>query len=153
MRVKFNDETELVIRNVFLDLNGTLAVKGKLVKGVRSRINKLKAKGLQVMLVSGDQRGNARVFAEELGIELIIAKTSSQKAKVIARHGAKTCITIGNARIDSGMFKKSALAIATLQSEGIHASILKHIDILVPSILDALDLLIDADSLQGTMKQ
>lgn len=153
MRISLQNEKTLVIRTIFLDLNGTLTQKGRMPKGVRSRIRKLKSMGINCVLISGDQRGNASQFAESLGIELIIAKNSADKAKVVAGHGPETSVAIGNARIDSGMFKKAAISIATLQSEGIHASIIKDVDIIVPSVVDALDLFIDTDSLAATLKK
>ena len=153
MRIDKNSETKPFIRTIFLDLNGTLTIRGKLPRGVRSKIRKLKQQGIKCILISGDQRGTASQFAESLGIELIIAKNSLEKAKIISSHGPHTSAAVGNARIDSGLFRKAALAIATLQGEGIHAAIIKDVDIIVPSILDALDLLLDKDSLEATLKK
>ncbi len=58
-----------------------------------------------------------------------------------------------DARIDIGTFKPVKLRIGTLQSEGIHTGILKHIDVLVPSVNAALDFLIYPDIFNSTMRK
>ena len=59
---------------------------------------------------------------------------------------------IGNARIDMGTFKQAKVSIATLQAEGIHTEILEHVDIIVPSILDALNFFLDEHTFSSTMR-
>ena len=56
------------------------------------------------------------------------------------------------ARIDIETFKHAKISILTLQSEGIHVDVIPFADIIVPSVIDALDLFIDKDSLIATMK-
>ena len=72
---------EIELNTILLDLNGTLAVDGKLVEGVIPRINKLKEFGFKLILLTGDQRGNATQDAKELGIEVMIAKSTFDKAE------------------------------------------------------------------------
>ncbi|MFH1601917.1 MAG: HAD family hydrolase [Candidatus Shapirobacteria bacterium] len=144
---------EIILENIILDLNGTLAVKGKIVLGAKERLNKLKRLGFQIYLFSGDQRGNAASLAKELGIKFVKGKSSQEKEELTRKLDTKKTVAIGNARIDIGTFKPCKLRIGTLQPEGIHTGILKHIDILVPSINDALDLLLDPHSLNSTLKK
>lgn len=144
--------SSLSFDTLILDLNGTLAVRGQVSEGVQSRLEKLKAMGMRIVLCSGDQRGNAKVMAQELGIELHVAGTNEGKERVILSLDSINIVAIGNARVDLGLFKHAKLSIATLQSEGIHAAILPHVDILAPSINDALDLLLDEDALSATMR-
>jgi len=117
-----------------------------------SIFQKLKAMGMRVILLSGDQRGNALKIAQDLGIEFKKASTAEEKSQVVSILDSRHLVAIGNARIDIGMFKQAKLSIATLQGEGIHIGILNHVDILVTSINDALNLLIDGDSL-ATMRK
>lgn len=144
---------EIELNTIVLDLNGTLAVKGELVPGVSERIAKLKEMGFRIVLFSGDQRGNAGKITGDLGIELIKASTTEEKEKETLKLDTKRLVAIGNARIDIGTFKSAALRIGTLQAEGIHTGILPFVDILVPSINDALDLLLDENSFCATMRK
>jgi soluble P-type ATPase len=65
----------------------------------------------------------------------------------------KRCAAIGNARIDIGTFKHAKLAIMTLQAEGIHAGAIKYAHIILPSIIDALDLFLNPNSLCATLRK
>ncbi len=141
----------LSLNTILLDLNGTLTVHGRLPCGVRRRLRKLERAGFSILLVSGDQRGTAARFAKRLHLKLIIARTSDEKEKIAKKY--KNAVAIGNARIDLGLFKHAKCSIATLQAEGIHADIISAVDIIVPSVKDALDLLLIPDGLIGTMKE
>lgn len=143
---------EIEINTVILDLNGTLAVNGSLVAGVGERITTLKKLGFTLYLITGDQRGTAAQQAAELGITLMFAKNTAEKAECSRQLPFENTVAIGNARIDIGTFNNAKIRIATLQKEGIHASIIEHVDLIVPSIIDALDLLINPDAFNATMR-
>jgi soluble P-type ATPase len=147
------NDKKIEINTIVLDLNGTLAVYGKVSKKIRKLIKKLKELNYRIVLLSGDVRGNAKKISKELDIELIVARSYEEKENAMDLIDSETCASIGNARIDIGTFRKSKIAIATLQNEGIHAEIIQYVDIIVPSIEDALYLFIDKDSLYGTMRK
>jgi soluble P-type ATPase len=153
MKYNIPEVGELEINTIVLDLNGTLSVMGKIVDGVRERITTLKKLGIKVILFTGDQRGNVADLSNELGIEYRTAASSAEKEKLFFELDPKTTEAIGNARIDIGKFKHAAISIATLQAEGIHTGILPYVDIIVPSINNALDLFIDGDALKATMRK
>lgn len=140
------------INTIVLDLNGTLSIHGKIPKGAKERISKLKKLGFTIVLFSGDQRGTLESLCSKMKIDFKKASSSNEKEKLFLTYDKEKTAAIGNARIDIGTFKNAKLAIATLQSEGIHTDILKHVDILVPSINDALDLFINPDSLIATLR-
>jgi len=144
---------EIELTNIILDLNGTLAINGKLVEGVKNRLVKLKQMGFNLYLFTGDQRGNAIDLASEISIKVQKATTSDEKEALTMKLETEKTVAIGNARIDIGTFKSCKLRIGTLQAEGIHTEILPYIDILVPSINDALDLLINSDVFNATMRK
>ncbi len=143
---------KITLDTIILDLNGTLAIEGNLVDVVIKRIEKLKTLGFKIYLFTGDQRGNAVIQAKKLGIDVVITKNTQEKALASKKFNKNTTVAIGNARIDIGTFENSRIRIATLQKEGIHREILEHVDIIVPSINDALDLLINVDSFNATMR-
>lgn len=153
MEFVLNTGKKIELDSIALDLNGTLAVGGLIKETTKQRISLLKKKGFNFFLISGDARGNASKIAEELGINLFIAKNSREKLTAVKKIPSKNIIAIGNARIDLGMFKKAKLKIITLQAEGIHTSIILKADIIVPNINDALDLFIDEKRFLSTMKK
>ncbi|EKE06171.1 MAG: hypothetical protein ACD_19C00066G0001 [uncultured bacterium] len=144
---------EIELDTIILDLNGTLSVNGALVVGVKEQLAKLKKMGYVIYLFTGDQRGNATVLAREIGLEVQKATTAEEKEILTSKLDTNKTVAIGNARIDIGTFKKTKLRIATLQAEGIHTDILNFVDIIVPSIVDALNLLINPDIFNATMRK
>ncbi|MBU1018186.1 HAD family hydrolase [Patescibacteria group bacterium] len=140
------------INTIVLDLNGTLAVRGKIVDGVKERLITLKKLGIKLILFTGDQRGNASDLCNELDIDFKKAVSQKEKEQFFLELDTEHSAAIGNSRIDNGKFRHAKLSIATLQAEGIHTGIIGHVDIIVPTISDALDLFIDSDSLKATMR-
>jgi len=140
------------IENIVVDLNGTLANYGIVSNKTKALIKKLKELDYRIILISGDIRGNASVIAKDLGIELLLGENSNLKAKQIKMFNPQKTAAIGNARIDIGTFLNAKLSIATLQQEGIHTDIIKYVDIIVPSIEDALNIFIDTKALEGTLR-
>ncbi|MBD3280105.1 HAD family hydrolase [Candidatus Dojkabacteria bacterium] len=144
---------EIELNNIILDLNGTLAVNGSIAEGVKERLTKLRELGYQIILFTGDQRGNAAELTSDLGISFKKASTSEEKEALTKEMDVEKTVAIGNARIDIGTFRDTKVRIATIQAEGIHTGILEYVDILVPSINDALDLLINKNSFEATMRK
>lgn len=140
------------IHTIVLDLNGTLSVRGNIVEGIPERLKKLRELGFEIILFTGDQRGNGQSLCDELGIGFKKEKSLEEKEQYFLEYDPETTAAIGNARIDIGKFRHAKLSIATLQSEGIHTGILEYVDIIVPNICDALDLFLDPDALVATMR-
>jgi len=144
---------EIEITTIVFDLNGTLQVNGIIPDGVKERLSKLKERGFQLVLFSGDARGNASDIAKELGIEFRKCINGKRKEEEFLTFDTNKTAAIGNARIDIGKFKHAKLSIATLQAEGMHVEILKYVDVIVPSINDALDFFLDEGTFKGTMRK
>jgi soluble P-type ATPase len=85
-------------------------------------------------------------------MDLYLGSTSDEKAAQMQQFDKNKTAAIGNARIDIGTFENAKISIATLQSEGIHTAIIKHADIIVPNIDNALQLFLDKKSLEGTLR-
>lgn len=143
----------LVIKTLILDLNGTLAIDGKVIDGVAERIEILREKSLKLFLFTGDTHGNAGKIAEALKLEVRVTKDAEAKAAAAMELDAQTCATIGNGKIDEKLFQAVRLSIATLQAEGVHIHTLLAADIVVPHIHDALDLFIEEKRLIATLRR
>jgi len=144
---------ELNLNTIILDLNGTLTVGGKIVSGVEERLIKLRSEGFKIIFFSGDTRGNANEIAQELNIEFIKASNGEEKKQAAKKLNPENCVAIGNGLIDLEMMKITKLSIVTLQAEGVYSKTLLESDIVVPSINDALDLLLDKERLVATLRK
>ena len=153
MIYKLQHGETLEINTIVLDLNGTLSIDGIIPEGVKERVQKLKELGFKIILFTGNQRGTADKLCGDLGIKFKVTPTGAEKESEMLKLDTSKCVAIGNARIDIGTFKHAKLSILTLQAEGIHVKTLEHIDIIVPSILDALDLFLNKDTLPSTLKK
>ena len=133
----------LQLSHVVLDSNGTLAVDGSLIEGVRSRLEGL-AGELSIHVVTADTYGKAVGTFQALDCHLIILPPSDQaiaKADYIRRLGSDTVVAIGNGRNDWLMLQQAAIGIAVLGQEGTSVEALMAADVVVQDIFTALDLL------------
>lgn len=153
MIYKIPDVGELELKTLILDLNGTLTVKGKIPEGVKERLVRLKELGYRILFFTGNTRNNADEIAYELGIDWILAENGIAKQDEALKLDPSTCVSIGNGLIDLELMKVVKLRIVTIQSEGVHAQTLLNSDIVIPSIVDALELLIDSATLVATLRK
>jgi len=114
-------------------------------------LSKLSGLWWKLCLLTGNQRWNANEFAT-YWLEIIEAKNGQEKANFMSTINAWATVAIWNARIDIWMFEKARISIATIQWEWIHAKILKHVDLIVYDIDDALMMFVDANRFAATMK-
>ena len=135
----------LELETVVLDLNGTVALDGAVVPGVGERVERLKAQGANVYLLTADTRGNGAAIATTLGINLHrLAAGDEKKSKqtFVERLGADRTAAIGNGANDAGMLQAATLGIVVLQAEGTATTAWQAADVIAPNILSALDLLL-----------
>jgi soluble P-type ATPase len=143
----------LEIKNVVLDLNGTITESGELIPGVLPYLKTLEENGLNIYILSGDTRGRLRKFFPELsGMETILTTSAGQKRSFVEKIGAGQTVCIGNGNIDVEMFKVARLSICTIQGEGSATHALLNADIIVPNITDALKMFLEHEILIATLR-
>lgn len=144
---------ELALRHLILDYNGTIAEDGRLIDGVRERLELLKDK-LEISLVTADTHGSAARECEGLPLAVSTFPTENVagiKAEEVRRKsGGVVCI--GNGFNDILMSDASDLSICVIGTEGCCGALFAHADIVVTSILDALDLLVKPDRIRATLR-
>lgn len=148
------DFGRLELQHLVTDYNGTLALDGNLHAGVAGRLKAL-ARVLTIHVVTADTFGLARKQLEELPVRLTIIPAENQafaKLRYVEELGAKSVVAFGNGRNDRKMFGAAALSVALLQEEGLARAALLEADLVVSSILDALDLLANPDRLKATLR-
>lgn len=144
----------LPYKYLILDLNGTLALDGKLIKGVSNRLIRIK-NTYQIYILTADMHGNAKSVIDELDIELVIINQGEEnrsKGSFIAKLGPEQVISIGAGANDVAMLKTAALGIAVLGPEGLSSPALLASDIITSSITEALDLLINPNRIIATLR-
>lgn len=145
----------LRIEHLVLDFNGTLAVDGNLLPGLRPRLLRL-AERLRIHVVTADTFGKARVALRHVPCALTILEGGAEdraKAAYVRRLGAVRSACIGNGRNDRLMLKVAALGIAVVQKEGAASESVLESDIVVSDVRDALELLVKPWRLVATLRR
>jgi len=143
------------IEHLILDLNGTIAVDGRIIEGVREKVAKLSGK-LDVIVVTADTNKNAEGLVRDLPVTIRTVKEgqeSSQKLEVVLQQGKNNTISIGNGCNDVSMLRESAIGICIVGREGASAEAMMASDLVVPTINDALDLLLNPNRLRATLRR
>ena len=143
------------IKNLVLDLNGTIALDGKMIQGVKEKVAMLNQK-LDVFLVTADTNKNAELLLSELPITLYKikeAEENDQKLRIVLKKGKNNTVSIGNGCNDISMLKESAIGICIVGGEGASAEAMMASDLVVSTVNDALDLLLKPDRLRATLRR
>jgi soluble P-type ATPase len=144
----------LTLDHLVLDYNGTLAVDGALLAGVKEALNSLSDR-LTIHVVTADTFGRAAGELEGLACQLTVLEAGRQdraKADFVDRLGAGRTVSIGNGRNDALMLAASALGIAVILAEGASTACLAAADIVCRDIVSALELLIHPLRLTATLR-
>jgi P-type E1-E2 ATPase len=139
-----------------LDVNGTIAEDGHLIPGVKERLARLR-RVLDVVLVTADTYGRQIALDRELDLEAHRLEKGQpeapQKAELVRRLGAESTVAIGNGANCALMLKEAAIGIAVVEAEGASTAAILNSDVVVRSIEDGLDLLLNPRRLVATLRQ
>jgi P-type E1-E2 ATPase len=141
-------------QHLVCDFTGTLSVDGRLLPGVRQRLNRL-AEELTLHIVTGDAFGTAAVALKEVRGSVLILDGEDQdwqKEWYVRDLGAERVIAVGNGNNDWRMLKAARLGIAVSTGEGCAVATMLHADIQAGGILEALDLLLHPQRLRATLR-
>lgn len=144
---------ELVLAHLVLDYNGTIALDGSLIPGIAERLEKLKD-NLQIWVITADTHGTAARHCENLPLTVLTHPTTQVgviKADFV-RSLTGGVVTVGNGFNDAAMSEAADLSLCVLGPEGCCGRLVGACDILVRSITDALDLLLNPDRIRATLR-
>jgi soluble P-type ATPase len=144
----------LALEHLVLDYNGTLAVDGRLLAGVRDALEAL-AEQLVIHVITADTFGLAGTELAGLPVNITIIPQEAQadaKLAYVEHLGADRVFAIGNGRNDRKMLAAAAVGVALAQAEGAAAETIAAADIVATGILDALDLLRNTKRLTATLR-
>lgn len=134
---------ELRLQHLVSDVNGTLAVDGELIEGVKRSLSALGDR-LTIHLLTADTHGRQSLIDQQLNLIAVRIQPGNeavQKAEYVRRLGADTVVALGQGANDAEMLRLAALGICVMSLEGAASETLLAADLLMPDILAALELL------------
>lgn len=154
MNISIPGRGALVLDHLVMDYNGTLAVDGMLIQGVKDLLAQLSGR-MKLHVITADTFGRAKAGLSDIDCELTVLPQADQQVEKLAyirRIGAERTASIGNGRNDRLMLKESALGIALILKEGGAMETLLSADVVCTSIIDALELLTHPLRLVATLR-
>jgi len=144
----------LQIEHVVCDYNGTLAIDGQLIPGIRKKLQLL-SKQVTIHVITADTFENAEKQLIDIPCKIQILPLEKQaelKQAYVLNIGPQKTVCIGNGRNDLLMFKECLLGIALILNEGSAAQTVLNADIIQTSIIDALNLFLYPRRLIATLR-
>ena len=142
------------IKDILLDYNGTIAIDGRLIKGVDKIINEL-ASIINFHVITADTYGSVKKALVNTNCKVIKISEDNQdlsKLDYLLNIGKETTLCVGNGKNDRLMLKESVLGIALIQAEGICVESLLSADIAVKSIMDVFAYFKTPDRIIATLR-
>jgi soluble P-type ATPase len=134
--------------------NGTLAVNGDLIEGVKCYLSELTG-SLDIHVVTADTFEKAAHALDSVDCRLIILPPGNQaatKADYVRQLGGQGTVAIGNGRNDRMMLEQAALGLAVLGEEGTATAAILAADVVVRDVFSALELLRNPRRLVATLR-
>jgi soluble P-type ATPase len=144
--------TTIELHHAIFDINGTLAVDGVLIPGVKDRLAML-ANHLSIHLLTAGTHGNLEELAHGLRYPFKIIKNGEDKARYAQELGPANVIAFGNGANDVGMLRAAAIGIAVIIEEGVATSALQVADVLASGPIEAIDLVLKPKRLIATLRR
>lgn len=145
----------IVLEHLVLDYNGTLAIDGNIIEGVKERLKELSEK-IKIHVVTADTFGKVKENLKDVNCQVLIISSEIEyieKVGYIENLCEEKVIAIGNGRNDSLLLKEAAIGIAVIQKEGASYKTLMNADIVCTSIIDALELIINPLRIVATLRK
>jgi soluble P-type ATPase len=145
---------DLLLAHLVLDYNGTLALDGRPLEGVRERLEALSGH-LVIHILTADTFGTVQgqVAGWPCRVEVIPrGQEAEAKLSYVQGLGAGQTAALGNGRNDRFMLREAALGIAVLQTEGAALEALLAADLAAPGIREALDLFLFPQRIKATLR-
>jgi P-type E1-E2 ATPase len=146
---------DIHLEHLVCDVNGTLALDGRLQEGVASSLKRLREK-LTIHLITADTHGmQAEIDAqlELCAVRLRAGDEAGQKAAFVNELGAQRTAAIGQGSNDAAMLAAAAIGICVLSPEGTSVAAINAADLLATDILSALDLFMQPLRITATLRK
>lgn len=144
----------LNLDHLVLDYNGTLAVDGVLLPGVKETLQSL-CEQIDIHVVTADTFGKAGDGLKGVDCRLTVLQPGRQdlaKLDFVKQLGADRTVAVGNGSNDALMLEAAALGIAVILGEGASTLSLGKAAVVCLNIVDALELLTHPLRLTATLR-
>jgi len=144
----------LTLEHLVLDYNGTLAVDGEVVPGVKSHLTALSDR-LTIHVVTADTFGKVAAGMDGVPCTVFILPEGDQtegKRSYVRELGRHRVVAGGNGRNDRLMVKEAALGFAVVLEEGAAVETMVSADLLFRNIIDALAFLNNPLRMTATLR-
>ena len=142
------------LEHLVSDFTGTLSFNGKLIPGVKEKLNEL-ADQLTIHVLTSDTFGSAKEELSDVQCNVHVLEGEYhdlQKEEYIEKLGAISVIAFGNGNNDRKMLRVARIGIAVTEGEGCAVDILMAGEIHVTGIINGLDLLLNTKRLKATLR-
>ena len=142
------------IENIVFDYNGTIAVDGKLIDGVKDLINLL-AKDTAIYILTADTYGTVEKECKDINGKVLTfprVNAGQSKKEIVEKLGGQKTICVGNGFNDIPMFKESVLAIGIIEGEGASGKLLSSADIISRNIIEAINIILNKNMVKATLR-
>ena len=136
------------------DFTGTLSMDGRLLPGIRDRLNAI-ASFMQIHILTADTFGMAKAELADVSCDIFILmgdNHDAQKEEYVRKLGVERVIAFGNGNNDRRMIKVAKVGMAVSQGEGCSVEALLAANVHVTSADIGLDLLLHPKRLKATLR-
>ncbi len=155
IQIQIPGSNDFTIENILLDFNGTIAIDGQLIEGVKDKINQ-HADLLAFHVITADTFGSVKNQLKDVSCTLHIIPEKNQalsKLSYLQTLEPKTTIGVGNGANDELILKEAVLGIAVLQQEGLASKTLAASDLVIQNILDLFKYFETPDRLVASLRK
>lgn len=151
MRVTIPGHGDLTLRHLVLDLNGTLALDGRILPDIAARLAALRGR-LVVHVLTAATHGKLEEAARALSLQPQVVANGADKRAYVEHLRPAGVVAMGNGTNDAPMFEVAALAIAVLGPEGLSTAALRVAHVVVGDPCVGIDLLLHPARLIATLR-
>jgi len=148
-------EGSRVIEHVIFDVNGTLALDGIILPGVKDLLKTLNDQ-VKIHLLTADTHEKQHEIDQQLGLTAIRVNKGNeaqQKAEYLIHLGRDQSAAIGQGANDSLMLKEAVIGICLLSQVGTSLDTMLAADIIVPDVIAAINLILNPTRLIASLRK
>jgi soluble P-type ATPase len=143
------------IENIVFDYNGTIAVDGKLIDGVKDLINSL-AGQVDIYILTADTYGTVEKECGDMYAKVLTfpkENAGDSKKEIVKTLGGDRTICLGNGYNDIPMFEESIIAIGIIEGEGASGKLLSKADIVARNIIEGINIIMNKNMIKATLRK
>ncbi|MGH4122191.1 MAG: HAD family hydrolase [Clostridium sp.] len=154
MEINIPGRSNLEIKNVVFDYNGTLAVDGIMSEDVKKMLISI-SRELNIYIITADTYGNVRTQCKSLPVNVETfskGNATIYKKEFVEKIGGEYTLAVGNGLNDVEMLKKAALSIAILGEEGCSSQAIINSHITCKDIKEVFNMILKKDRIRATLR-